>query len=33
MPQNTPLEGHSSHQEFVDYYAEKSMRPELVEHF
>jgi len=28
-----PSPVHSSHQEFVDYYAEKSLRPELVEHF
>jgi 2-polyprenyl-3-methyl-5-hydroxy-6-metoxy-1,4-benzoquinol methylase len=33
MSPNAPLPVHSSHQEFVDYYAEKSLRPELVEHF
>src|SRR6267142_336056 len=28
-----PAPVHASHQEFVDYYAEKSLRPELVQHF
>jgi 2-polyprenyl-3-methyl-5-hydroxy-6-metoxy-1,4-benzoquinol methylase len=31
MSPNDPSPVHSSHQEFVDYYAEKSLRPELVE--
>jgi 2-polyprenyl-3-methyl-5-hydroxy-6-metoxy-1,4-benzoquinol methylase len=33
MSPNAPSPVHSSHQEFVDYYAEKSLRPELVENF
>jgi 2-polyprenyl-6-hydroxyphenyl methylase/3-demethylubiquinone-9 3-methyltransferase len=33
MSQNAPLPVHSSRKEFADYYAEKSLRPELVEHF
>lgn len=33
MPQNAASPDHSSHQEFVDYYAEKSLRPELLQHF
>ena len=32
MLQNVPLPDHSSHRQFVEYYAEKSLRPELVEH-
>jgi 2-polyprenyl-6-hydroxyphenyl methylase/3-demethylubiquinone-9 3-methyltransferase len=33
MPQNAPSHPHASHQEFVEYYAEKSLRPELAQHF
>jgi 2-polyprenyl-3-methyl-5-hydroxy-6-metoxy-1,4-benzoquinol methylase len=33
MSTNVPSPVHSSHQEFVEYYAEKSLRPELIEHF
>jgi 2-polyprenyl-3-methyl-5-hydroxy-6-metoxy-1,4-benzoquinol methylase len=33
MPRQTPLQVHASRQEFVEYYAEKSLRPELIEHF
>lgn len=30
---NVPLTDHASHQQFVEYYAEKSLRPELIGHF
>lgn len=33
MSQSARSADHSSHLEFVEYYAEKSLRPELVEHF
>ncbi len=31
--EGTPAWDHSSHAEFVEYYAEKSVRPELIQHF
>lgn len=32
-PENSSSTAYESHPEFVDYYAEKSLRPELIQHF